>query len=139
MLAAPMVEAVRAGARVCRAVQAKLQASDSIKKDDKSPVTVADLATQAIIARRLADAFGDVPLVGEEDSKVFDGGPGAGLVDTVLSHVRTEWADASEAAMREAIDLGRGEGGASGRFFTLDPIDGTKGVLRGGQYAIALA
>jgi HAL2 family 3'(2'),5'-bisphosphate nucleotidase len=139
MLTAPMVEAVRAGARVCRAVQAKLQASDSIRKDDKSPVTVADLATQAIIARRLADAFGDVPLVGEEDSKVFDAGPGADLVETVLAHVRTEWAAATEASMREAIDLGRGEGGPAGRFFTLDPIDGTKGFLRGGQYAIALA
>ena len=30
-------------------------------------------------------------------------------------------------------------GGPSGRHWTLDPVDGTKGFLRGGQYAVALA
>ena len=30
-------------------------------------------------------------------------------------------------------------GGAEGRFWTLDPIDGTKGFIRGEQYAVALA
>lgn len=139
VLAERMIEAVRAGSRICRTVQASLTAADSMKKDDKSPVTVADLATQSVIARRLADAFPAIPLVGEEDSKVFDEGEGAGLVDSVLGHVRTQWPGASEAAMRAAIDLGRAECGSTGRFFTLDPIDGTKGFLRGGQYAIALA
>jgi 3'(2'), 5'-bisphosphate nucleotidase len=134
-----MIEAVRAGARICRAVQATLVAADSIKKSDKSPVTVADLATQAVVARRLADAFPDVPLVGEEDSKVFDEGPGADLVGAVLARVRSEWPAADEARMRAAIDLGRAEGGPRGRFFVLDPIDGTKGFLRGDQYAVALA
>jgi 3'(2'), 5'-bisphosphate nucleotidase len=134
-----MVDAVRAASRICRAVQSTLTAGDSMKKDDKSPVTVADLAGQAVIARRLADAFPGIPLVGEEDSKVFDEGEGAALVDIVLARVRSEWPDASESAMRAAIDLGRGEGGAAGRYFTLDPIDGTKGFLRGGQYAVALA
>ena len=137
--ALPMIDAVRAGARMCRDVQSALTAGDSMRKEDESPVTVADLATQAVVARRLADAFPAVPLVGEEDSKVFDAGAGPSLVETVLSRVRTEWRGAGEAQMREAIDLGRGEGGPAGRFFTLDPIDGTKGFLRGGQYAIALA
>src|SRR5262252_7722925 len=107
-----MIDAVRAGARICRAVQATLAAADSIKKTDKSPVTVADLATQAVVARRLADAFPDVPLVGEEDSKVFAEDAGAALVEPVLARVRTEWPDATDATMRAAIDLGRGEGGA---------------------------
>jgi HAL2 family 3'(2'),5'-bisphosphate nucleotidase len=137
--AAPMIDAVRAGSRICRAVQATLTAGDSVRKYDKSPVTVADLATQAVIARRLADAFAGVPLVGEEDSKVFDEGAGAGLCAAVLTRVRGEWPAADDRAMRAAIDLGRAEGGPRGRFFTLDPIDGTKGFLRGGQYAVALA
>jgi len=139
VLRAAMIDAVRAGARICRAVQSTLTAADSMKKGDKSPVTVADLATQAVIARRLADAFPDVPLVGEEDSKVFDERSGAALVGAALERVRTEWPRADETAMRRAIDLGRGAGRASGRFFTLDPIDGTKGFLRGDQYAVALA
>lgn len=134
-----MVEAVRAAARICVAVQSTLTAGDSMKKDDKSPVTVADLAGQAVIARRLAAAFPGIPLVGEEDSEVFDAGEGLALVDLVLGRVRSEWKDADIASMRASIDLGRGAGGREGRFFTLDPIDGTKGFLRGGQYAIALA
>jgi 3'(2'), 5'-bisphosphate nucleotidase len=135
----PMIDAVRAGARICRAVQATLSAGDSTRKDDRSPVTVADLATQAVVARRLADVLPEIPLVGEEDSKVFAEGGGAALAAPVLARVRSEWHAATDAAMRAAIDLGRGEGGPRGRFFTLDPIDGTKGFLRGGQYAIALA
>jgi 3'(2'), 5'-bisphosphate nucleotidase len=39
----------------------------------------------------------------------------------------------------DAIDRGNYTGGASGRHWALDPIDGTKGFLRGGQYAVCLA
>ncbi len=45
----------------------------------------------------------------------------------------------SESAMLDAIDLGNSAGGAKGRIWALDPIDGTKGFLRGGQYAVCLA
>jgi 3'(2'), 5'-bisphosphate nucleotidase len=38
-----------------------------------------------------------------------------------------------------SIDLGQYQGSKTGRFWTLDPIDGTKGFLRGGQYAVCLA
>ncbi|KEH31396.1 3'(2'),5'-bisphosphate nucleotidase [Medicago truncatula] len=38
-----------------------------------------------------------------------------------------------------AIDNGKSEGGSIGRHWVLDPIDGTKGFVRGDQYAIALA
>jgi 3'(2'), 5'-bisphosphate nucleotidase len=37
----------------------------------------------------------------------------------------------------DAIDRGRGTPG--GRFWTLDPVDGTQGFIRGHQYAVALA
>jgi 3'(2'), 5'-bisphosphate nucleotidase len=134
-----MVQAVRAAGRICRSVQSSLTAEDSIRKDDRSPVTVADLATQAVIARRLADAFPDLPLVGEEDSGVLDGEERRVLAEAVLSRVRAEWPDADERSVREAIDLGRAQGDGRSRYFTLDPIDGTKGFLRLGQYATALA
>ena len=45
----------------------------------------------------------------------------------------------SEEEMLRLIDMGRSEGGREGRFWALDPIDGTKGFLRGGQYAVCLA
>jgi 3'(2'), 5'-bisphosphate nucleotidase len=44
---------------------------------------------------------------------------------------------ASANAVLDWIDRGNGQVGD--RFWTLDPIDGTKGFLRGDQYAIALA
>ncbi|KAG9094889.1 hypothetical protein FRC07_011185, partial [Ceratobasidium sp. 392] len=45
----------------------------------------------------------------------------------------------TEAELLDAIDRGTYAGGAKGRFWTLDPIDGTKGFLRGQQYAVCLA
>jgi len=39
----------------------------------------------------------------------------------------------------DAIDSGAHQGGSTGRFWALDPIDGTKGYLRKEQYAVCLA
>ena len=39
----------------------------------------------------------------------------------------------------ESIDLGISQGGDKGRIWALDPIDGTKGFLRGDQFAVCLA
>ncbi|KAJ3693332.1 hypothetical protein LUZ60_008812 [Juncus effusus] len=44
----------------------------------------------------------------------------------------------SKEEVISAIDNGKSEGGSSGRHWVLDPIDGTKGFVRGDQYAIAL-
>ena len=50
------------------AVRADLQAADSVGKADKSPVTVADFAAQAILVLRLREAFPTIPIVAEEDA-----------------------------------------------------------------------
>ncbi len=134
---APLVTMVRSAGRICRRVQSELCAADSVDKEDRSPVTVADLAGQALISHLLAEAYPDLPLVGEEDSTPLRADPA--LLASVIDRVRTEWPDADEEAVLTAIDRGSAEGGATGRYFTLDPIDGTKGFLRGDQYAVALA
>jgi 3'(2'), 5'-bisphosphate nucleotidase len=131
-----MVVAARAASRVCRRVQADVLRAARAQKQDRSPVTVADLAGQALISSRLGRLFPDVPLVAEEDSSVLDD---PALRSAVLERVREEWTGASEVAVLAAIDRGGGQGGVNGRFFVLDPIDGTKGFLRGDQYAVALA
>jgi 3'(2'), 5'-bisphosphate nucleotidase len=46
---------------------------------------------------------------------------------------------ASPERMMDIIDQGGSAGGAKGRIWAIDPIDGTKGFLRGGQYAVCLA
>lgn len=116
-----------------------MRAGESVVKTDESPVTVADLASQAIVSRILGEAFPDLPLCGEEDSTPLQGPDRAALRAMVVERVRTEWPGATEADVLRALDRGSHAGGATGRFLVLDPIDGTKGFLRGEQYAVALA
>jgi 3'(2'), 5'-bisphosphate nucleotidase len=55
----------------------------------------------------------------------------------VTHYVQGAIPTATPAAVAGWIDHGNGEVGP--RYWTLDPIDGTKGFLRGDQYAVALA
>jgi 3'(2'), 5'-bisphosphate nucleotidase len=80
------------------------------------------------------------PIVAEEDTTDLEKPEHAALMATLLvalNHGGGEpW---SRADMLRHIGSGGHGGGGAGRFWTLDPIDGTKGFLRGDQYAIALA
>ena len=134
-----MIEAVRTASKIARTVSAALAAADSVTKVDKSPVTVADLAAQIVVSQRLRAIAPSIPLVGEEDSEILAGDDARVLRDAVFSHARTAWPQATDCELLAALDRGGDGGGATGAFFTLDPIDGTKGFLRGGQYAVALA
>jgi 3'(2'), 5'-bisphosphate nucleotidase len=96
-----------------------------------------DYAVQAVVAHRLAAAFPADPLVAEEDAGRLrrpDAGPLVARVEEAVRRVEPRLAG---EAMLAAIERGRAAPGA--RFWTLDPIDGTRGLLRGGQYVIALA
>jgi 3'(2'), 5'-bisphosphate nucleotidase len=136
------VRAVREAARLCRAVAAEIS-PEVLAKKDKSPVTVADFGSQALIARTLAEDFPDDPVIAEEDSAELRLPENAPILDQVLRHVVTVRA-AADGTRLEADEVCRwiDRGGTSeyrDRFWTLDPIDGTKGFLRGEQYAVALA
>lgn len=137
------VQAVRDAAIVCRKVQAALVTAETLEKKDKSPVTVADFASQAVVCKALADAFGDDRVVGEEGAKDLVGDDATPLRDAVVSHTAAVVGDsATEENVLNWIDRGGYDPAAEGkqkRYWTLDPIDGTKGFLRGQQYAIALA
>lgn len=132
------IAAVAAACRVTRHVQNRQQHIERHSKDDMSPVTVADYAAQAVIARHLADALGELTLVGEEDAETLrEAGRGA-LREEVAAAARVAWPEAGVDDVLDAIDLGNHDASAE-RYWTLDPIDGTKGFLRGGQYAVSLA
>ena len=135
---AAAVDAVRAASRVCVAVQRALVSADTLEKKDKSPVTVADFASQAIVCAKFALSLpGDV-IVGEEDAAELRDDAQATLRDAVVEKVGSELgSDASAAQVLDWIDLG-GADASGDRYWTLDPIDGTKGFLRGEQYAVAL-
>ncbi|MEX0653972.1 MAG: 3'(2'),5'-bisphosphate nucleotidase [Phycisphaeraceae bacterium] len=136
------IDAVSRAAQVTQAVQRDLVTADTLTKKDRSPVTVADFASQAVVCAVLERWFPDDPVVGEEDSHELREPGNAGLREAVVKQVQRidpVQSLADEPQVLAWIDRGHGEGGATGRFWTLDPIDGTKGFLRGKQYAIALA
>ncbi|RHZ47634.1 hypothetical protein Glove_575g12 [Diversispora epigaea] len=133
------ITAVLQASKVCQKVFQKLVAVEAYTKSDKSPVTVADFSSQAIISTFLQKNFPNDPIVGEEDSDALRGESGKELRDKVLSltnSVLDETLD--EQKLFEALDRGSYTGGAKGRMWTIDPVDGTKGFLRGGQYAVCL-
>lgn len=132
------VAAVTAAAQLTTSAQGRLLAGDTLTKTDDSPVTVADFGAQAVVSAVLTEALGAVEMVGEEDAgDLVDDSSGlldgvAGLVSATLGR------EVSAPALLDLIAVGAGSASAD-RYWTLDPIDGTKGFLRGDQYAIALA
>ena len=107
----------------------------NLTKSDLSPVTVADFAVQALAAHALEQAFPGEPLVAEETSQELR--ENDEVMDAVVQFVATATPEADRDAVCDWID--RGAGSPAGRYWVMDPVDGTKGYLRGGQYAIALA
>jgi 3'(2'), 5'-bisphosphate nucleotidase len=140
------IEAVRRASLITQKV---LQTSiSSLTKSDKSPVTVGDFSAQAIVNAILAKYFPDDQIVGEEDSKDLQESGAESLRHKVIGLANEGLTQAgplafaqplSEDQVLQAIDRGNSAGGIKGRMWTLDPIDGTKGFLRGGQYAVCLA
>lgn len=130
------LEAVTDAMKVTRAVGAQL-AHMELAKEDKSPVTVADFAAQAVVAARLSQRFPNDKLLGEESSSALRGPEGASLLAKVTEFVKLIFPQADGAQVLDWIDHGHAK--PEGRFWTLDPVDGTKGFLRGEQYAVAFA
>ena len=134
------IETVRQAALLVKHVQAEM-VTPALTKNDRSPVTVADYAAQAFVASRLAQEFPDDALVGEEDAAALRTPEGEPTLTMVSKYVGDFVAGAAPEQVCTWIDRGAADpqvGGLS-RYWTLDPIDGTKGFLRGDQYAVALA
>jgi 3'(2'), 5'-bisphosphate nucleotidase len=130
------IEAVREASLLARRIQREM-VSAALTKDDRSPVTVADFAVQALIGRRLVESFPTAVLIGEEQSDALRLEEGIETLDQITKFVRTAIPDATPEEVCGLIDRGGGEPPAT--FWALDPIDGTKGFLRREQYAVALA
>jgi 3'(2'), 5'-bisphosphate nucleotidase len=131
------LEAVKEAASLCRSVQAQIQPETLVKRD-RSPVTVADYGSQALVCRRLAESFPNDSVIAEEDATALRDADNEPILSRVLEHVRQWRGVASASDVCRWIDHGfRRE--YQDRFWTLDPIDGTKGFLRKEQYAVSLA
>jgi 3'(2'), 5'-bisphosphate nucleotidase len=129
------IEAVREAAILARRVQRDM-VTGALTKGDRSPVTVADFAAQALVARRLADALPGSVLIGEEHAGALRTDDGRATLEQVTRFVGDYLPGVTPDEVCDLIDRGSGEPPAE--FWTLDPVDGTKGFLRGDQYAVAL-
>lgn len=130
------IQAVQAAAQLCEQVRREI-VPEAIEKKDKSPVTVADFGAQALICRALSTAFPQDAVVGEEDAAELRTPEMAERLAQVTQYVQALVPNATSEQVTDWIDHGNGQ--VASRYWTLDPIDGTKGFLRGDQYAIALA
>lgn len=130
------LHAVRQASQLVRTIQAEM-VTPALTKTDRSPVTVADFAAQALVARLLAQAYPGAALVGEESAAALKNPSAAETLARVTEYVARFIPGTQQNDVLDWID--RGGGAVAGTFWTLDPIDGTKGFLRGDQYAIALA
>lgn len=130
------IRAVQQAAELVHQVQ-KEMAAHPLTKDDRSPVTVADYASQALIGGLISTAFPNDLLVAEEDANTLRQPSQAAILERVHHYVQRANPNARHETICNWIDRGGGNPGK--RFWVLDPIDGTKGFLRGDQYAVALA
>jgi len=122
----------------------------TISKQDASPVTVGDFASQAVALDTIHNTFANSDIyIAEEGSDALRNDEE--LLEKVwgaVNHVHKGDLN-SQHDLLKAIDYGQGideedqSAVTKRRVWTLDPIDGTKGFLRGrefgGQYCIALA
>jgi 3'(2'), 5'-bisphosphate nucleotidase len=125
------------------------KAKGTVSKDDKSPVTIGDFGAQALIIAAIKHNFPGDEVVGEEEaSSLREQKDLSAKIWALVKDAKLDDAESdallggplrSEEEMLEAIDQGNSAGGNKGRIWALDPIDGTKGFLRGGQYAVCLA
>jgi 3'(2'), 5'-bisphosphate nucleotidase len=147
-------DAGRKAAALCRAVHASTP--ESMDKGDKSPVTIADYGSQAVILRAIAAAFPDHAIISEEGSEHLResaGDEGAAKIVKLVNDVIS--ADAGPSLDTDAADFDQvcnwidhagpatpadAKSATLAHEFTwsIDPIDGTKGFLRRQQYAIAI-
>lgn len=131
-----MTEWLEKAGHIAKKVQQEI-GTESLDKSDNSPVTVADLTIQTLISREIQIYFPQDSLIGEESSNQLKKPEHQATLQQVLKYIKEYHPKATEKDVLEWIDWGKNK--KTHRHWTLDPIDGTKGFLRGDQFATAIA
>lgn len=98
---------------------------------------VADISAQIIINHRIKSIFPNVTIIGEEDlTEISDSIHSK--IQKILETFNLE-IDLSSKESMENILRSKEIDKEAKRYWTVDPIDGTKGFIRGDQYAICIA
>ncbi len=137
---APVFQAVRQAAALCRLVQEKYIIGDVLQSAQKSgaePVTIADYGSQAIICRSISLTFPEDAVIAEEGGQQFQ--------ELITDVQQQEIAELISQVLGESIDrdtvthwLDYGRDRQASRTWVIDPIDGTKGFIALRNYAIAV-
>lgn len=131
------IQAAMKASELCQKIRKDLVGEEPILKSDRSPVSIADYASQAILCKWIRERFPHDTIVAEEDSKELKRPDHSKILGQVTDYVNAFIPTASSKEVCSWIDFSSNS--ITDRFWTLDPIDGTKGFLRADQYAIALA
>ena len=131
------VSAVETASRLCIDVRSRTTTLEAVVKSDRSPVTVADFGSQAVMTLALAKAFANDLILAEEEAATLH--LQTGLLENVRDVVAPFTGRLTHEQLLAAVGRGSAAPPAAGRFWTMDPIDGTKGFLRNDQFAVALA
>lgn len=128
-------------------------AESVLSKEDKSTVSVADFAVQALLIAAIHSTYPEDVFIAEEDTK--DLRHNLALVEQVWQLVQSThlndqkseqqlYSPKSKEEMLDLIDIG-GSSGSGGQYsstkrvWVIDPIDGTQTYLEGGQYVVVLS
>jgi 3'(2'), 5'-bisphosphate nucleotidase len=137
-LDAPALHVLAAVERAAHLAQQIRRTVVALSKPDRTPLTIADLAVQAIVSRALEQHCSADGLLAEEDATVLHAAAGQALVAPLLYCLRRVIPGVTLAELTRLLSHGRRT--PAERTWVLDPIDGTKGFLRdAGHYAVALA
>ena len=109
----------------------KKKGVESYLKKDRSPATVADYSSQIYILHRLKREFPEDQVIAEENE--------TGLIDhhsaKQINECFTQLDIANISDLKNFLNY---RGQTSSRQWTIDPIDGTKGFMKGLKYAIGI-
>jgi len=103
----------------------------SFNKDDKTPVTLADYASQTYIISELRDLFPDDRIIAEEGNLQFINAKAENLIRKCLNDLNL----GDIKSIKDSISY---RGVSSERQWTIDPIDGTMGYKKGLSYAVGI-
>lgn len=153
------LDVVQRACQLCTSVRSSMKGREGqLDKKDNTPVTVADFGVQALVSLELGRLFPGIPLVGEESASVLraeyqeklgSGDREKALVEAILDVlspvVSSDVGELDCETVLDAIDRGSTAGTTANpsypSYWVLDPIDGTRGFLRGGNalYVVGLA
>jgi len=158
-----MFEAIQVAVQIGNHVQKQLkdpkalQAESQILKSDASPVTVADLAIQAVILKVLNTVYPEYRIAAEESAAQLRADPNlfAAVKALAVNYASQnpyvwlqggseledpdDWFNMLDRAAGLDIDNETETEPDPNEFWVVDPIDGTAAFLRGEQYAINIA